>query len=233
MKADPPSVLKGMQGYYTQRAPYYERVYHKAERQADLRAMAAWLPGLFEGRHVLEVACGTGWWTPHGARDAASWLATDLSPETMAVAQAKPMPACVRFATVDAYSWEGLPPADGLPGQRFNAAFAGCWWSHVPLQGLPQWLASLGTHLAPGARVVFLDNRYVQTSNLPITHSDAAGNTYQTRTLDDGSVHEVLKNFPTAASALAALGPHVQHAQWLQWEHYWALDCVWAGRDGT
>jgi hypothetical protein len=35
------------------------------------------------------VACGTGWWTPHGARDAAQWWATDLNPETMAVARAK------------------------------------------------------------------------------------------------------------------------------------------------
>ena len=40
----------------------------------------------------------------------------------------------------------------------------------------------------------------------PITHRDAAGNTRQTCTLDDGSAHEVLKNFPTAASALALLG---------------------------
>ncbi len=237
MKADPRPVVDRMQAYYAQRAATYERVYHRPERQGDLRAMEAWLPGVFAGRHVLEVACGTGWWTPHGARDAASWLATDLNPETMAVAQHKALPACVRLATVDAYSWEGLAQARSTAGAppppAFTAAFAGCWWSHVPLQRLPQWLASLHAHLAPGAHVVFLDNSYVQTSNLPITHSDAAGNTYQTRTLDDGSVHEVLKNFPTAESALALLGPRAQQAQWLNWPHYWALSYVWAGSDGT
>ena len=36
--------------YYRQRATYYERVYHKPERQHDLRAMEAWLPPQFAGR---------------------------------------------------------------------------------------------------------------------------------------------------------------------------------------
>ncbi len=93
----------------------------------------------------------------------------------------------------------------------------------MPLQRLQQWLASLHAQLAPGARVVFLDNSFVQTSNLPITHSDAQGNTYQTRTLDDGSVHEVLKNFPTPAQASAAIGPDVRQVQWLQHTYYWVL----------
>ena len=232
------AVVERMRGYYAKGAADYETVYHRPERQQDLHTMEAWLPGAFAGRHGLEVACGTGWWTPHGARDAASWLATDLSPETMAVAQAKRLPACVRFATVDAYGWRGLaraqgralaqpqgvgdtPPATGA--NRYTAAFAGCWWSHVPLQRLPQWLASLHALLAPGARVVFVDNRFVPDSNLPITHRDAEGNTYQTRMLADGSVHEVLKNFPTPEQATVAIGPDVRQVQWLQHTHYGVL----------
>jgi len=210
-------VVEGLRDYYARRATYYERVYHKPERQRDLRAMEAWLPGVFAGRQVLEVACGTGWWTPHGARDAASWLATDLNPETLAVAQARPMPASVSFATVDAYSLAGLE------GQHFDAAFAGCWWSHVPLSRLPGWLETLHQRLAPGARIVFLDNVYVQTSSTPIARRDEAGNTYQWRTLDDGSQHEVLKNFPSRDVALDALGPRARRPQWLAHTHYWML----------
>lgn len=206
-----------MAAYYRQRASYYERVYHKPERQTDLRAMEAWLPSQFAGRSVLEVACGTGWWTPHGARDAAQWLATDLNPETLAVARSKPLPACVRFAEVDAYSFAQID------GQVFDAAFAGCWWSHVPLQRLPAWLDSLHQRLSPGARVVMLDNSFVQTSSTPITRQDEAGNTYQLRTLDDGSQHEVLKNFPTPDEAIQCLGPRACDAQWIAHTHYWIL----------
>ena len=93
----------------------------------------------------------------------------------------------------------------------------------MPLPRLARWLETLHARLLPGARVVFLDNSYVQTSNHPITHSDAACNTYQTRTLDDGSVHEVLKNFPTPEQATAALGPRARQVQWLQHAHYWVL----------
>jgi len=210
-----------MAAYYAQRAAYYERVYFKPERQSDLRAMEAWLPPLFADRHVLEVACGTGWWTQHGARDCKSWLATDLNPETLAVAREKPLPpGKVQFATVDAYTLAGL--ADEAPA-RFDAAFTGCWWSHVPLQRLSAWLDLLHAQLGPGARVVMLDNRFVQTRSTPISRSDEAGNTYQSRSLDDGSEHEVLKNFPTPEEAIARLGPRAHHARWKTWHHYWAL----------
>jgi len=211
------ATAESMREYYARRAAYYERVYFKPERQADLRAMQAWLGDPFAGREVLEVACGTGWWTPHGARRARSWLATDLNPETMALARSKPLPDCVRFAEVNAYT------LDGLEGQRFDGAFAGCWWSHVPLARLAPWLQLLHSRLAPGARLVFLDNAFVQTSSSPLTRRDAEGNTYQLRTLDDGSVHEVVKNFPTRDEALARLGPRARDAEWIEHEHYWIV----------
>ena len=210
-------IEQDMSSYYAQRAAYYERVYFKPERQAELRSIEAWLPTQFSGRRVLEVACGSGWWTLHGARDAAAWLATDLNPETMAVARYKPLPASVQLATVDAYTFAELG------SQTFDAAFAGCWWSHVALARLQPWLATLQARLEPGARVVMLDNSFVQTSSLPITRADADGNTYQTRTLDDGSVHEVLKNFPSREQAFAQLGPRAQDPQWTDHGHYWVL----------
>ena len=224
MEADT-QIVEGMREYYARRAAYYERVYHKPERQTDLRAMEAWLGGAFSGRSVLEIACGTGWWTPHGAREARRWLATDINPETMAIARAKPLPACVRFAEVDAYTFAGLDTGqESGPGNSpFDAAFAGCWWSHVPLARLTPWLQDLHDRLVPGARVVFLDNSFVQTSSTPISRRDAEGNTNQQRPLDDGSTHEVLKNFPTPEEAIAYLGPRAVEPQWIAYTHYWVL----------
>jgi SAM-dependent methyltransferase len=218
---DEVTTVESMRDYYAQRANYYERVYLVPERQRDLRAMQSWLPAMFVGRRVLEVACGTGWWTPHGASLAREWLATDLNSETLEVARRKEMPSCVRFAIADAYTFTEL-------GDRsFDGAFAGCWWSHVPLGRLAVWLDALHARLEPGAQVVMLDNSYVRTSqtpsNTPFSRRDEDGNTYQLRTLDDGSVHEVLKNFPTREQAFSLLGGRAVEREWIQHEHYWVL----------
>jgi len=211
-------VPEALGDYYARRAASYETVYAKPERQADLRALEAALPPLFASRRVLEVACGTGWWTLHGARDAISWLATDLNPETLVIARSKPLPACVQLATADATALQTL-----APGEMFDAAFAGHWWSHVLLQHLPAWLDVLHSRLRPGARVVFLDNTHVPGSSTPIARVDAMGNTYQRRSLPDGTQHEVLKNFPTPAQSIGLLGPRALHPQWQRFGHYWLL----------
>lgn len=75
--------------YYAARAAEYDRVYDKPERQQDLRAIAQWLPGVFEGRRLLELACGTGCWTRFLAPRAAQLLAIDASLETLRIAQSR------------------------------------------------------------------------------------------------------------------------------------------------
>jgi SAM-dependent methyltransferase len=224
-KLTPQDSIVAMQAYYAQRASIYERVYHKPERQTDLRAMEAWVAQAFVGRQVLEIATGTGWWTAHGAQHAKRWLCTDINPETLAIARNKVMPPSVSFAQVDAYTWTS--PADALDPfdtqERFDAAFAGFWWSHVPLSRLGPWLSTLRARLRPGARVVFLDNSFVPNSSTPLSRQDVEGNTYQARTLDDGSQHEVLKNFPTREQAVALVEPVSSEVQWMPFAHYWLL----------
>jgi SAM-dependent methyltransferase len=231
----PNSVVDDMARYYDERAAIYERVYHKPHRQADLRALEAWLRTAFVGRHGLEIACGTGWWTPHAAHDCASWLATDLNESTLAIARRKPLPpGKVRFAEADAYALDAsllrLDPSVGQASSsrpntpRLDAAFAGCWWSHVPLSRLPSWLLHLHAQLQPGARVVMLDNRYVEGDSTAVHRVDADGNGYQWRMLDDGSRHEVVKNFPTADTARAALGTRARDIRFVEHAYYWTLE---------
>ena len=176
--------------YYRRRAGEYEAIYAKPERQADLARLRHLIPERLRGRRVLEVACGTGYWTALVARTASSLVATDAADEPMRIAQSKTYPAGkVRFEMADAYA---LGPALGT----FDAALAVFWWSHVPRARIAEFLASLHARLEPGARVILMDNRYIDGSSTPIAHRDADGNTYQDRRLADGSVTRVLKNFP-------------------------------------
>lgn len=208
-----------MQDYYAARAPEYDRIYAKPERQDDLRAIERWLPTVFAGRSLLEVACGTGYWTQFIAPVATRVLAIDAAPETLQIARSRVADGRVEFATGDAYA---LPPA----ATGFESAFAGFWFSHVPKRRVAEFLAGLHRALVPGARVVFLDNRYVEGNSTPVSAADAEGDTWQWRTLEDGSRHRVLKNFPDEAGLRAATQGIARELHFHAWKHYWALEYV-------
>ena len=213
-KSDP------LRAYYAARAAEYDRVYLKPERQADLRQIEAWLPARLVGRRVLEVACGTGYWTRFIAPAAAEMLALDAAPETLDIARQRVPPERVSFSVGDAYAL-----LDSIePGSRFDAAFAGFWWSHAPRERLREFLQGLHACLEPGARVVFLDNRFVPGSSTPVSEEDAQGDTWQQRRLEDGSTHRVLKNFPTEAALREAVAGLATDVHVTTWAHYWALD---------
>jgi SAM-dependent methyltransferase len=203
--------------YYAERAAEYERIYAKPERQADLATLRSHVTRLLADHDVLELACGTGYWTSLLAPVVRSILATDLSEEALALARTKTYPAGrVTFAHLDAYH-----PA-GAPG-RFTAAFAGFWWSHVPRERLASFLGALHRRLGVGALIVFLDNRYVTGSNTPVSRTDERGNTYQARALADGRTYEVLKNFPAPAELLAVLADAATDSSLTELQYYWLL----------
>jgi ubiquinone/menaquinone biosynthesis C-methylase UbiE len=205
--------------YYAKRAAEYEKIFDKPERQADLARMRVDIPALFKGTRVLEIACGTGYWTPLIAAQAESIVALDYNEETLQIARRKSYPKNnVSFEQGDAYALPSWP-------QKFSACYAGFWWSHVPLARLDAFLDGLKRHLEPGAIVGFMDNRYVEGSSTPVSRRDAGGNTYQQRRLDDGSSHEVLKNFPTAREMEERLGRHGRDARFVNYQYYWVATC--------
>jgi demethylmenaquinone methyltransferase/2-methoxy-6-polyprenyl-1,4-benzoquinol methylase len=172
---------------------------------------------LLAGRDVLEVACGTGYWTTVIARAARSVLATDIDEAPLAVARAKDYPpGVVRFALADALALGNL-------AGPFNAVFAGFWWSHVPVGGLRAFLATLHAVVSVGALVVFIDNRYVPGSSTPIARRDAAGNTYQQRRLPGGEAFDLLKNFPSEADLRATVAGLAEAVDYRPLTYYWRL----------
>lgn len=203
--------------YYAKRAAEYERFYDKPERQVEYAALRARVAQLLAGRRVLELACGTGYWTKVMAASAREVTALDFNQEVLDVAASKNLPKeKVSFGIGDAYA---LPDF----GRRHDALFAGFWWSHVLLRDLDAFLRGALQAVAPGALIVFLDNRFVEGSNTPVSRRDAQGNSYQLRKLDDGSSHEVLKNFPDDAELLHRASAHGAQAKVEDFKFVWLL----------
>lgn len=209
--------MDSLAAYYAKRASEYERIYAKPERQSDLTALRARVGGMFAGRNVLELACGTGWWTPVIAQGAARVTALDLNEEVLAIARTKDLPAG-KVAFVQGSAFE-IPDF----GRRHDALFAGFWWSHVRLEELDAFLASAAAAIAPGSLMAFLDNRYVEGSSTPVSRRDAQGNAFQLRKLADGSSHEVLKNFPEPDELIQRASRCGTDAHVDLLEHFWLL----------
>ena len=203
--------------YYKLRAPEYDRLYERPDRQDDIGALAALLRPVVAGRRVLELATGTGYWTPILAEAAESVVATDINPETLDIAKARDYPGRnVEFRVADAYMPESVPG-------RFNSVVAAYFLSHVPRDRVAAWLQSVADRLGSGGRVVLIDNLYVDDSNLPISRTDIDGNTYQDRRLDDGRHFEVLKNFYDGEALEDLARPHAVGIDIELLTYYWFL----------
>jgi SAM-dependent methyltransferase len=203
--------------YYSARGAEYEHIYEKPERRNDLVRLKRLVESLVIDEDVLELACGTGYWTERVARVARSVVATDARDRVLEVARSKRLPPeRVRFAVLDAFD------VSAIPG-RFTAAVAGFWWSHVRRERVLTFLGQLHARLGPRTRVIFFDNRFVPGSSTPISRTDALGNSYQRRVLADGREYEVLKNFPTPDELRQALVPRAEDVAVVELEYHWLL----------
>lgn len=206
--------------YYAKRAAEYERIYLKPERQKDLNTLQTKIAESWGEMDLLEIACGTGYWTQFACRSAKSIVATDYNEEVLSLAREKDYGSCpVTFLKADAYV---LKEVAGF----FTAALVGFWWSHVPKADLDGFLRTLYSKLCKSARVIILDNRYVESSSTPISRTDAEGNTYQMRNLSDGSTHEVLKNFPTKNEFIERIDPLSEIREFTELDYFWLAECT-------
>src|SRR5258708_13498933 len=161
-----------MEQYYSKRAAEYEEIYQKPERQRELEWLGGRIPAIFRDRTVLEVACGTGYWTQYIARTAAKVHACDINDAVLEIAREKPIAKDrVEFFKADAVTLEGVPAG-------CDAAFAGFWWSHVKKSDIERFVANLAARVEPGPRVGILDNLFVGPSSTPTSPRAARGHPY-------------------------------------------------------
>ena len=202
--------------YYAKRANEYERIYQKPERQKDLATLRRLFQQAFAGHRVLEIACGTGYWTQVVAETAKSITATDINEEVLQIARAKNYAGNVSFQRVDAFNLS-------FSNNSFTAGLAAAWWSHLRKAQIGDFLFQFHRLFSPGSIIVFMDNRFVPGSNTPISRTDAEGNTYQLRTLENGDEHEVLKNFPSEKEVRDIIANLAADISWAELQYYWFL----------
>jgi len=202
--------------YYADRAAEYDLIYQKPERQADLRKMEKMVGDKFKGLDVLEIACGTGYWTQFISKRARSILAIDNNVEMMNIAVNRGYGKCkVLFKEADAYSLQGV-------SGNFNAGFCGFWYSHVPITRIAGFLKLFHSHLLSGSKVIMIDNLFVPGSSTPISRQDGDGNTYQKRKLDNGTEYEIMKNFPGLKNLEDDLSDFTAKPEITFLDYYWA-----------
>ena len=204
-----------LKDYYGRRAPQYDQIYQRPERQQALRELEQRVETILAGRRILEVACGSGYWTRLLAPAARGVLATDINEAMLGIARerCRAWPR-VEFQVMDCYA------LDATLGS-FDGAFLGFWWSHIAKRDIPRFLQVLHDRLEDQALVVVLDNRYVEGNSTPISRIDTDGNSYQLRSLADGSRFEILKNFPTSGEMRAALGRRAGAFSHEKLGYYW------------
>ncbi|MFZ6844691.1 class I SAM-dependent methyltransferase [Undibacterium sp. RuTC16W] len=207
-----------MRDYYAQRAKTYDSIYAKPERQEDLEELSERISEVLAGHTVLEIACGTGYWTERFAESAQSVLATDINQIMLDMALAKPItPGKVRFAIADAFD---------LPKGDYSACFGGFWWSHVKKEEQADFLKKLQSRVGKDCVLVLIDNNYVEGSSLPVARTDSEGNTYQQRLQEDGTRVDIVKNFPTDSFMRKKFAAFARDIRIHRTDHFWMLTCV-------
>ena len=204
--------------FYAKSASNHDRVYDKPERLHDLAAMRTHVADALRGHVVLELACGTGYWTSIIAASADSVVATDINAEMIALAKLRALPSDkVTLRVADA---NALPDDIG----SFTAVFIGFWWSHVKRETQERFLAQLRAKLGD-ILVVLLDDAYVEGSSDTVARTDMEGNTYQIRVAPDGERYEIPKTYPSDSALRKKLASSVREIRVVRTEFYWMLTC--------
>ncbi len=180
-----------MTEYYSLRAAEYEKIYSREDpvRQAEQQAIIEAMRQAFKDKTVLEVACGTGYWTERYADVAKHVTATDLTVETLEIAMGKSIPN-TDFQICDAYELSGIAGEND-----YDAVCANFWFSHIPKARIREFLTGLHSKLSNGAVVFMTDNVYVEGVGGSLVSHDDEPDTYKLRQLENGTTYEILKNY--------------------------------------
>jgi SAM-dependent methyltransferase len=181
--------------WYLRRGRYSRGVLADAAWNSDLDAATVWLDQLPIGGEIVELAAGTGWWSPLLAQKGQLWL-YDAVDEPLQRARERLLAHGLAAHIHVRDAWQ---EAD----RKADALFTGFWLSHVPRSRLADFLRLARGWLRDGGRYAFIDS-------LPDPESSARdhpppADDMSTRRLDDGREFVIPKVYYTPPELEAAL----------------------------
>ena len=133
---------------------------------------------------VLEIACGTGWWTGRLEPYCTSLTAVDSSDEVLKINQAKYQSPKIEYQQADIFKFK--------PEKKYDFIFFSFWLSHVPPEKFEAFFELLAASLNEGGKIFLMDSRAKSKSDAGLlVHSDGK---YQTRSNDDVVMQRTLKD---------------------------------------
>ena len=195
-----------MEEYYRRRARGFDEEFYQGRdlaRQKELQSIANVSRETLKARRVLDVACGTAYWTQIVSETAHSVVGADLAKEMLEIAERKQFECPVSFCRADVFS---LPFRSG----SFDGAMADFWFSHIPREKIESFLGDFHSLLESESMVVMADNVYVAGIGGEFVKKDGDVNTYKMRKLQDGSEHLVLKNYFSVDELISIFAKHAR-----------------------
>lgn len=180
--------------YYEARAPEYDDWYlrrgryergpvHDAAWNAELDVAGRWLDGLPIAGEIVELAAGTGWWSP---------LLASKGELSLYDAAAAPLErARERLVAHRLRAHLHVRDAWDEPDRTVDAVFAGFWLSHLPRTRLDAFLGVVRRWLKPGGTFAFIDSLLDPQSSA--ADHPAPADDRSVRRLDDGREFTIVK----------------------------------------
>jgi ubiquinone/menaquinone biosynthesis C-methylase UbiE len=203
--------------YYRKRAAEYDKIYYRdnPRRQAELSRMYELSRKVLSRKEVLDLACGTGFWTREISQSAESIVGVDINAATLEEARQKSYRCPVRFLIADFFS---------LPFERplFTGLLATFVLSHVRREDQEELCDHVKRSLAPNTTAFFCENN--QTTEMPgnLHWDNSRTNTYKLRKLENGEEFRILKNYYDESELRDTLGRWGSVEELIYDYYYWA-----------
>ena len=181
--------------WYLRRGRYTRGPIHDAAWNAELDAAGRWLDALPIRGEIVELAAGTGWWSPLLASKGELWLYD--------AAEAPLERARERLLAHGLRAHIHLRDAWAEPDRAVDAVVLGFWLSHVDRDRTAAFLALARRWLKPGGTLAIIDSLADPQSGAddqPPVVGDRA-----TRRIADGREFTIVKVHRDAAELQAAL----------------------------